>query len=70
MTGVDRLVNRQIGDYVFDEIKATPRDDNHAYAVRMAGAVEYLSYHATITDAVHQILIYQAADKRRQEKAR
>lgn len=55
----------QIGDYVVEEIKATPRDDFHGFGVRMAGATEHISVHATPAEAKAAVKRYQAADKRR-----
>jgi hypothetical protein len=54
-------INRQIGDYV-----VYSKEENVApFFVRMAGDDSPLSTHWSVTDAVHKIKVYQAADKRR-----
>jgi hypothetical protein len=54
-------VNRQIGDYVIYS-----REANVApFFVRMAGDESPLSTHWSVTEAVRQIKVYQAADARR-----
>ncbi len=57
----DYVLNRQIGNYVVysKQAKTAP------FFVRMAGDDMPLSTHWGVTDAVKQIKIYQAGDKRR-----
>ena len=57
-------INRQIGDYVVYSLKA----NKAPFFVRMAGDELSMSTHWTVTDAVKQIKVYQAADKRRQSR--
>jgi len=61
-------VDRQRGNYVICETVDVPAmRPNSRYGVRMAGAEpgEYISTHATVTEASNAITRYQAADKRR-----
>ena len=54
-------VNRQIGDYVIISKEANVAP----FFVRMAGDEMPMSTHWNVTDAVKQIKVYQANDKRR-----
>lgn len=62
-------VNRQIGNYVVAQMEPSIHTGGCRFAVRMAGATEYLSFHQNVTDSVHAILRYRAADKRRSRAA-
>lgn len=59
MTGYH--TNRQIGDYVVYSKEANVAP----FFVRMAGGDSPLSTHWSVTEAVKQIKVYQARDKRR-----
>lgn len=62
---MDYHINRQIGDYVVYSKEA----NKAPFFVRMAGDESPISTHWNVTDAVKEIQIYQAADKRRARSA-
>lgn len=56
------ITNRQIGDYVIESLE----ENVPPFFVRMAGSEEPLTTHATVTEAVGRIKLFQKADRRRQ----